>query len=75
MSPFGYFHPTDEYAKEKCLAGIMKMIDRLNHQTITDERLLTKYDWLIDEYNRYFKLEPKKRIARMPSAIYRVIEE
>ena len=74
MSPFGYLH-TDDDSKQLCLLGIEKMIKRLNHQFSTDEKILGKYDWLIDEFNRYFDVSPKKRIVRMPSAIYTIVDE
>lgn len=75
ISPFGYFHDTDSDAKKWCLSGLRKMINRLNHQIQVDERILSKYDWLVEEYNRYFRIKPIFKIVRMPSAIYQIVKK
>ena len=75
LSPFGYFHETDHYAKKVCLAGIEKALRRLNHQKVVSESILSKYEWLIGEYNRYFNLKIKKKLVRLPSAIYKIEDD
>lgn len=75
LSPFGKYHSTDNDGKKICLDGIEKALKRLNHQKIISESILFKYDWLIEEYNRHFEVKPKKKLVRLPSAIYKIEDD
>ena len=55
LSPFSTYHRNDYSAGKVFYSGIEKLVKRLNYQSVVEERTLTKYRWLINEYNRYFE--------------------
>lgn len=70
LSPFGYFHHTDRDAQDRCLTGLKLMIERLNHRSVIEPNVIDKHEWLIEEYNRYFCIEEKKILNKLPSGMY-----
>ena len=54
LSPFLLYDKQDYSIGKECFDGIKKMVERLNLQSFVDERTISKYRWLIGEYNRYY---------------------
>ncbi len=54
LSPFSTCDRGDYESAKTFVAGIKKLIKRLNCQSIVDERTLEKYRWLTKEFNRYY---------------------
>lgn len=54
LSPFSMVDINDKVTINKIYNGIKMLITRLNSQPIIDERIIHKYKWLIDEFNRIF---------------------
>lgn len=54
LSPFSTYACDDYESAKAFVAGIERLIERLNYQSIVDERTLEKYRWLIKEFNRYY---------------------
>lgn len=55
LSPFSTFQNSDTQSALIFANGIKLMVNRLNSQSIVDDRTLEKHRWLINEFKRYFK--------------------
>lgn len=75
LNPFTKFHRDDREAMNLCLNGIQLMLNRLTLQKCVKEETIKKHEWLIGEFNRYFKLKIKKKILRRPSSIFEIVDD
>ena len=49
------------------LKGIQKMINRINEYPIVDDSIIKKYEYLIEEFNRFFQgVYPKQKLNSKP---------
>ena len=65
LSPFSFYWDDVRYGEnEPFLNGINIMVNRLNKNSEVSDKIIAKYDWLINEYNTYFKYAIKYKLHK-----------